>query len=88
MIAILHFAFFATATALALASIVQAHRTYRHRFAELRDELRVADQGIAVRYTWRELPTARPTATVYQLGFTPKADCLPFHPEHELRVAA
>lgn len=73
---------------LAVGTMVHGWRTNGSRFAELRDDLRVTEQGITVRYSRREAGLARPTATLYNLRFTPKADCLPFHPPHDLRVAA
>jgi hypothetical protein len=81
-------ALFAGLALLAVGTMVHAWRTYGRRFAELRGDLRVTEQGIAVRYSWREAGLARPSATLYNLRFTPKADCLPFHPPHDLPVAA
>ncbi len=79
---------FAGIALLAVSTMVRAWRTYGQRFADLRDELRVTEQGIAVRYSWRDVYPARASATVYNLRFTPRADCLPFHPPHDLPVAA
>lgn len=82
------FALFSSIALLAMGTIASSWRAYHDRFAELRRELWASKQGVAVRYSWREAKLPRPTATVYNLRFTPPADCLPFHPEHELPVAA
>jgi hypothetical protein len=88
MTALVLYVLFACIALLAVSAMIHAWRTYDGRFAELRDELRVTEQGIAVRYSWHESVPARPAARVYNLRFTPTADCLPFHPPHDLPVAA
>lgn len=88
MTALLTFALFTSIAMIAIATIAYSSRAYFRRFAGLRDELRLTEQGVAVRYSWRDATLPRPAATVYNLRFTPTADCLPFHPEHDLRVAA
>jgi hypothetical protein len=88
MSAIALYTLFSIAALLAVATMVEAWRKHFGRFAELREELRAANRGVAVRCTWRDGTMPRPAATVYNLRFMPTAECLPFHPEHELRVAA
>jgi hypothetical protein len=89
MIASLLAALFAGTATLALGVIFFGWKTYGHRFRELREELRTASEPVTVRYAWRET-AATGSATVYNLDFKAKADCLPFHPElgRELPVAA
>ena len=88
MTAIALSALFIAVALLSVAAMADAWRKHFGRFGELRQELRAADRGITVRYSWRDATMPRPPATVYNLRFTPTADCLPFHPEHDLRVAA
>lgn len=79
MVATLLALLFAGAAVLAVATLALSWRSFGFRFRELRDELRATHDPLTVRYTWRET-CARPSAVIYALDFTAKADGLPFHP--------
>lgn len=80
MVATLLATLFAGAAMLAAGAMIYSWMTYGSRFAELRRELKSANEPLTVRYHWRDTG-ARPTAVIYNLDFKPKADGLPFHPE-------
>lgn len=79
-------ALFVAAGLLAAGTLAHAWNAYRHRFAELNAQLRIVESGIAVQFTRRNSPA--PVAAVYQMRFTPRAECLPYRPEMSLPVAA
>jgi hypothetical protein len=85
MTALLMTALFLAAALLGAGTLVHAWTSYRHRFAELRAQLREVERGVSVQFACRE---PAPTATVYQLRFTPQAECLPFRPTRPVPVAA
>lgn len=80
MVATLLATLFTGAVLLATGTMLYSWLAYGSRFAELRDELKSANEPLTVRYTWRDTG-ARPTAIIYNLDFKAKAAGLPFHPE-------
>lgn len=80
MVATLLATLFAGAALLAAGAMLSSWLTYGSRFAELRNELKSANEPLTVRYSWRDT-RARSTAVIYNLDFKAKADGLPFHPE-------
>ncbi|MEO5604114.1 MAG: hypothetical protein ABIR02_00710 [Novosphingobium sp.] len=89
MIATLLATMFCATALLAIGAMWLSWKSFGFQFHELRRELRAIHDPVTVRYTRRDIAT-RATATVYNLDFKAKADCLPFHPElrHALPVAA
>lgn len=89
MVAMLLATVFASAALLAVGAMAYSWLTFGSRFAVLRRELRATHDPLTVRYVWRDTGP-RPSAVIYNLDFTAKADGLPFHPKFtpELLAAA
>lgn len=89
MVATLLATLFTGAALLAAGTMIYSWVAYGSRFAELRRELKSANEPLMIRYIWRDTG-ARSTAVIYNLDFKAKADGLPFHPElkPELLAAA
>jgi hypothetical protein len=85
MTALLTTALFTAAALLGAGSLSHACKTSRHRFAELRAQLRAVECGVVVHFERHD--SAR-DAAVYRMQPTPRRVDPPFRPQLPLPVAA